>query len=397
MVVTVSRERIIRFRLHAHHLDQRLTRARLLDAAGACGVQDSPPGSALLALHARVRDITADRVDHSLADDKSLLRSWSMRGAPFHFPSADLPVFTTGVLPPTEAALRQFVLGAGPSVDELDLTITEAADLTEAEIRDVLSGRRLPIGELGTELAGRIAPHLTKKQRAVWEREGPHAAGQPVGEAVVHFYMRILTLRQVVCFAPRDGGKAPFVLLGEWLDDPVPDLEPEAARAELLRRYLRCHGPSTKADFAGWLGVRAGDAKAWWDLAGDEMIEVDSGRRTWLLGADLDGLRSAPAVEGVRLLPPRDPYTQARDRATLVDRKHHREVWRPAGDPGTVLVDGEIAGVWRTRKRGKDSAVTVTTFAELPARTAQRVTAEAEKVAALRGAASAEVELAVLG
>ena len=44
-----------------------------------------------------------------------------MRGSPFYFPTADAPVFTTGVLPPTEEATRRFILGAGQSVDRLGL------------------------------------------------------------------------------------------------------------------------------------------------------------------------------------------------------------------------------------------------------------------------------------
>ena len=279
MAVKVSRDDVIAFRLHAQHLTERLGEHGLLDAAGSCGVQNSPPGSALLALHARVRNLSQERVDEAVAEDKSLLQSWCMRGSPFYFPTADAPVFTTGVLPPTEEATRRFILGAGQSVDKLGLGLTEAVELTGAEIGDVLTGRRLAIDELGAELAGRIARKLSRKQRDIWEQEGPYAAGQPLGEAVVHFCIRILTLQKVVCFAPRDGNKAPFVLVDEWLDDPIPDTAPTTARAELLRRYLRCYGPSTRADFAAWLGVRAGDTGPWWSLVEDEMTEVEAAAR----------------------------------------------------------------------------------------------------------------------
>src|SRR5262245_22528360 len=157
MAVKVSRDDVIAFRLHAQRLTERLGEQGLLDAAGLCGVQNSPPGSALLALHARVRNLSQDRVDEAVAEDKSLLQSWCMRGSPFYFPTADAPVFTTGVLPPTEEAMRQFILGAGPSVDKLGLGLTETVALTGAEIGDVLTGRRLAIDELGAELAERIA------------------------------------------------------------------------------------------------------------------------------------------------------------------------------------------------------------------------------------------------
>lgn len=393
----VSGDDVIAFRLHAQHLTERLGEDGLLEAAGGAGVQNSPPGSALLALHARMHNLTQERFDAAVSEDRSLLQSWCMRGAPFYVPTADAPVFTTGVLPPTEDAMRQFLLGVGPAVDRLGLSLTEAVDLAGAEIGDVLTGRRLTIAELGTEVANRIARRLPPQQRDIWEHEGPYAAGQPLGEAVVHFCVRILTLQRVVCFAPRDGNTAPFVLVDEWLGEPIPDIDPEAARAELLRRYLHSYGPSTRADFAGWLGVRAGDAGPWWSPVEDEMTQVEYGRRTWVLTEDLDALRSlrsAPTPKGVRLLPPSDPYTQLRDRETIVDRQHHRDVWKTVGAPGTVLTDGRITGIWRPRKSGRKLTITVTTFGPLPARTEKSLQAEAEQVATLRGASSVEIAYA---
>jgi hypothetical protein len=386
-----SRGDVIAFRLHAHHLTERLDERGLLGAAGACGVQNSPPGSALLALHARVRNLTQERLDEAVAKDKSLLQSWSMRGAPFYFPISDAPIFTGGVLPPTEEAMRQFILGVGPAVDRLGLSVADAVELTGAQIGDVLAGRRLAIGELGVELATRIADTLSTKQRTIWEEEGPHAAGQPLGEAVVHFCIRILTLQGVVCFAPREGNKAPFILVSEWLGSSIPDSDPKATRAELLRRYLHCYGPSTRADFAAWLGVRTGDADPWWSPIEKEMTQVDFDRTSWILTDDLDALRSPPTPKGSRLLPPRDPYTQLRDRETIVDKKHHREVWMPVGDPGTILVDGGIAGVWRPRKSGRNLAISIKTFGSLPARNKKALQDEAEQVAQVRGASLTDI------
>lgn len=96
---------------------------------------------------------------------------------------------------------------------------------------------------------------------------------------------------------------------------------------------------------------------------------------------------------GVRLLPPHDPYRRSRDRDTIVDRKHHRDLWKATGDPGTVLVDGEVIGVWRPRKSGRDLTITITTFDVLPTRAKKPLHAEAERIAALRGASSTNVEV----
>jgi hypothetical protein len=391
--VKVSRDDVIAFRLNAHHLTERLGEHGLLDAAGRCGIQNSPPGSALLALHARVRYFTQQQLDEAVAEDKSLLQSWSMRGAPFYFPTSRAAAFTTGVLPPTEEAMRHFILGVGPAVDQLGMSLTEAVEMAGAEVGDVLAGRRLAIGELGAEIAERIARKLPKNQRDTWKKEGPYAAGQPLGEAVVHFCLRILTLQGVVCFAPRAGNKAPFVLVEEWLGRSIPAIDPADARADLLRRYLHGYGPSTRADFAAWLGVRAGDAGSWWNLVEDELTQVDFVGLAWILTEDLDPLKSAPAPEGVRLLPPRDPYTQLRDRATIVDAGHNREVWRPSGDPGTVLAYGRIAGTWRPRKSGRKMTITIKSFGSLKDRDIKSLQAEAEQIAVLRGASSVDLKV----
>ncbi|MCU1512420.1 MAG: hypothetical protein JWO34_2260 [Arthrobacter sp.] len=364
----------------------------LLDAAGRCGIQNSPPGSALLALHARVQNLTQEQVADAVAEEKSLLQTWCMRGSPFYFPASDAPVFTTGVLPPTEEAMRHLVSGVEQALDKLKMSLPEAVQLTGAEIGNVLSGRRLAIGELGAEIATRIARRLPKRQRDIWEETGPYAPGQPLGEGVVHFCVRILALQRVVCFAPRAGNKTPCVLVDEWLGRPIPDIDPQLARAELLRRYLRCYGPSTRGDFAAWAGIHAGDTDPWWSLVGAELTRVEFGGTSWILTEDLDALRSAPTPKGVRLLPPHDPYTQMRDRETIVDRKYHREVWQTVGEPGTLLAAGRIAGTWRTRKSGRKLTITIKTFASLPDRDKKSLQGEAEQVVLLRGASSVDVE-----
>lgn len=389
MVERVARDTVVAYRLGAHHLTERVSEDLLSAVAGTCGVQNSPPGSALLALHARMENLGRAGLDAAI-EGRQLLQTWSMRGAPFYVPTADAAVFTTGVLPPSEDAVRHFLLGLGPAVDELGMSVAEAVDLTRSEVENVLSGRRLVIGPLGAEIGTRIAAHLPPRQRATWEAEGPYAAGQPLGEAVVHFCLRVLTLEGMVCFAPREGNKAPFVLVEEWLGQALPAMSAERARAELLRRHLHSYGPSTRAGFAAWLGVRAGDVDPWWSLMADELTEVDYGGSAWLLTEDLDGLHAARVPTGVRLLPPRDPYTQARDRETLVDKAHHRQVWTTVGDPGTVLIDGAIVGTWRPRKRGRTLTVSVTPFDALADRHRRAIEEAAEAIGPLRGAASVE-------
>jgi hypothetical protein len=389
----VDTDRVVAFRVAAHHLHERLGRGSLMEAAGACAVQDSPPGSALVALQARVDGVGADTVDDAV-DQRSLFHTWAMRGSPFFFPTADLAVFTTGVLPPDEQARRRLVAGVGPALDRLGMSLDEATDRTRSVVGDVLAGRRLAINELGAELAQAIARDLSPATRRSWEEEGPYAAGQPRGEGVVHFCLRILTLERVVCFAHRDGRTLPFALTDEWLGRHPAEVDAEVARAETARRYLRCYGPSTRAHLAGWLGIASGDAQPWWSAIEAELTEVDvDGADRWALTEDLGALNSPADATGVRMLPPRDPLLQLRDRQLLVpDKKLRRRIWKTVGEPGTVLVDGRLAATWRPRKSGRELSITVESFAELSSTQRRQIEEESQPLAALRGCTSVEVD-----
>ncbi len=262
--------------------------------------------------------------------------------------------------------------------------LTDIVALMRRDVGEVLAGRQLPIGPLGAELAERIAPEMP----AAWREEGPYAPGQPLGEGVVHFCLRILTLEGVLCFAERSGNKSPFALVTDLLGDPLPTVDRDTARAELARRYLRCYGPSTQRDFAYWSGVH--DAGPWWRLIADEIEPVQfAGREAWILTEDRDSLKAAPDPHGVRLLPPRDPYIQLRDRETVVAGKHHREIWRTVGEPGTVLADGRIVATWRARKKGRRLTVTLQPLKALGAR--QQIAGEAQRVAVPKGCSDADV------
>ncbi|WP_256465182.1 DNA glycosylase AlkZ-like family protein [Tsukamurella sp. PLM1] len=74
--------------------------------------------------------------------------------------------------------------------------------------------------------------------------------------------------------------------------------------------------------------------------------------------------------------------------------ERQREVWRAVGEPGTVLLDGRIAGTWRPRKRGKRLTLTVTAFGRLTKAERAAIVGEAESIAPLRGAATVDVEFA---
>lgn len=389
MTVTVDLARVRAFRTTRHHLAERRPRAGLLTVAGACGIQNTPPWAAGVALGARLDGFTLDGFARAVGTDRVLAQSWCMRGAPFFFPTRDFDVFTTGLLPETERDIRAFVLGVEPALDLLEMSAIEAVDRTEATLPRILAGRRLAIDELGKESADAIGEHLPQERRRTWNAPGPYAAGQPLGEAVVHFALRISTLKQTICFAPRSGNKAPFVLTSEWLGSGRPGPEPDEARRELLRRYLRRYGPSTSTGFSAWAGISAEQAAGSWGLLSEELARVKGGpeESTWILADDAATLADASVPDTVRLLPPSDPYLRQRDRGTiLADAASHRVLWRTVGAPGAVLRAGRVVGVWNAWKQGKRLDLTVRPFETMPEKVRTAVAAEADALALLRGA-----------
>ncbi|MFD0585953.1 DNA glycosylase AlkZ-like family protein [Dactylosporangium darangshiense] len=158
----------------------------------------------------------------------------------------------------------------------------------------------------------------------------------------------------------------------------------------LIRTYLRILGPATAGDVAKYLGTTATALKSAWP---DDLSEISvDGRSAWLPHEHVDALLSAPAIRGVRLLPPSDPFLQARDRAVLVpDKAQSKEVWRILGNPGVLLLDGEIAGTWRARVVRKRLELTLTPWLPLSAQTRREIETEAQSVAAARALPAAEV------
>lgn len=391
--VVADREQVLAFRLASHHLAARLPPGSLLVAAGACGVQDSPPGSAALALHARVAGLKPADVAHALAS-KAVLMAMSLRGAPCLFPTADAAAFNTGLLPDDEESLRFFIQGAGQGLERVGMSATELVDLTAKAMARVLDGRTMTKDELGVEIGSRIAGELDAGRREAWRSASLYVPGQFLGESLVRFAMYAVSLQGRFCYVPRQDNKSRFTLTDRWLGAQLLAADAGKARAELVRRYLHCYGPSTAKHFAQWAGISPAQASRAWALVEYELSAVDfEGKKTWLLRDDVASLLSPQAAAGVRFLPPHEPLLQMRDRETLVPAKSwHRKLWRTVGNPGIVLVDGEAVAAWRSRKSGKRMDISVEQFDVIPGEKRQEIEAEAATLAPYSGCVSARVE-----
>jgi hypothetical protein len=181
----------------------------------------------------------------------------------------------------------------------------------------------------------------------------------------------------------------------DWLRGEADELDVAAARAELVRRFLHCYGPSTPQRFADWTARSLRDAKDAFELVAGELAEVEvHDGRAWVLAGDLNELESPPEPAGTRLLPVADPFLQQRDRATLLtDELARKRLWRPVGGPGAVLVDGNVKATWRARVSRTQLRVTVEPFKRLARRDVEQIEQEAARLAPFRGCEAIEVAI----
>ena len=164
-----------------------------------------------------------------------------------------------------------------------------------------------------------------------------------------------------------------------------PSIDPEDARLELARRFLHWHGPATPRRLALFTGVEPADATVTWRAIEPELaaVAIDGfAERRWLLARDLEGLRGAEPIHGVRLLPMDDPFAKYDHEFLLADdalrARSLPKVGRSPGYlPGAVLVDGEIVGAWQRQQR----KVTIHPFPGEALRAATREAIEAESLA----------------
>jgi hypothetical protein len=218
---------------------------------------------------------------------------------------------------------------------------------------------------------------LLAKVRSLSRIDRPKEARHDMPEPLY----RAIGLAGAACIVEGRGQDSVLASVDQWLGKEPPTSDAAAPRAELVRRFLHCYGPSTPRRFAEWTGRSLRDAKAAFELVDRELVEVRVAEgRAWLLSSDQKAMESPPRPSGVRLIPSQDPYLQQRDRTVLLeDDVARKRLWRPVRGPGAVLVDGEIVGAWHARKAGSLLQVGVEPF---PPAKCQRPHADRKRVGA---------------
>src|SRR5918995_854717 len=164
----VSAEQAGAYRVAAHHLHDRLPARSLVDAAATSGIQDTPPGSAAVALAARVDRLRPSDVEEALLDDRSLIRLMGLRGAAHVVPRRDGTVFGPGALAADEESLREQLQGSWPALEARDWTALEALGVVVGALAGVVAAARHELVRRFVHAFGPAGP----RQFAAWTGMG---------------------------------------------------------------------------------------------------------------------------------------------------------------------------------------------------------------------------------
>ncbi len=157
------------------------------------------------------------------------------------------------------------------------------------------------------------------------------------------------------------------------------DVDVDAARDHLVRRYLGAFGPASRNDIASWAGVRVAHVAPALDRLRLRAFRAED-------GAELLDLPRAPLPDGktpapVRFLPTWDAVLLVHARRTGVLPERYRPLVFSNKNPPSVptfLVDGAVAGTWRYEK-GK---IELSPFERLGRGILRELRDEAERLAA---------------
>jgi hypothetical protein len=358
-------ERALAWRMGRHHLVHRAPPGDLVRVTARLGgVHAQVMSSAELSLGARLDGLDRRAVARALWERRSLVKLWAMRG-------------TLHLLPATELGLWLAALGthtrdgnAWPEMEVLSQAVARALD-----------GRWLTREELaaGVERLTGVGVY------GEWVRSNWGS------------YLKAVSFRGGLCFAPSTGGRVRFSAPETWLAGGRGDRgrldrpDPQAALREVTRRYLGAYAPATAADLGRWWGVGPSRGRRMLAELGEEAVEVDvEGERAWVLAHDVEAMASAAPPPVARLLPAFDPWVvgSSRDNAALLDPRHRARVHRGQGWISPVLlVNGRMAGVWRHARRNDRIEVELAPFEPLPAWTRLQLEIDAERLAGFLGGA----------
>ena len=318
-----------------------------------CGVQAQLLPAAELALWARVEGLKQADLRGPLFKERTLFRTWSMRGTLHIFPSSEFPMYIGALKTRTGYREGAWLRYFGVSLEEIDRII--------ATIGKALTTAPMTKKELAEKVSRSQGAHLKEKLLSGW------------GE-----FLKPAAYNGLLACGPDSDGEATYVRADRWLGIE-PDKDTDESMKDVLRHYLLSYGPASHEDFARWWGTQPAPARRLFKSIEDELLQVDvEGYSAWILRKDLEALEDGPLTSQVRLLPNFDSYIMGfRPRSAFVPDEKVGLVFRPqAWISPVLLVGGKIAGIWERKKNKGRDELRINLFARLSGNQREELTEE---------------------
>jgi hypothetical protein len=320
-----------------------------------CGLQAQVLTAAALGIRARSSALSVEDVRMALHQDRSVVRTWLMRGT-LHLVAADDLRWMLAILGPVLAS------GRGRRRRQLGLE-PETLERGAAAIRRILA-QEGPLTRY--EIVDRLVHHGVTLD--------------PKTQAPMHL-IQYAGLQGILCLGPdRTGGEPTYVLLDDWIGR-APAKRPHGA--ELAQRYFQAFGPATPDDFAAWSGLPAALARAAVTEARVSLEQLTVEERPAFIAKHTIAVHPpAGGGKSVRLVPAFDTYLLGyRRRDLAVPPALERRLQRGGGwiHPA-VIVNGRVIGAWGLRQSGKTARITVETLQPITGAVRRAVEAEASDI-----------------
>ncbi|MGN9785477.1 DNA glycosylase AlkZ-like family protein [Nonomuraea sp. ZG12] len=348
MTIQVTWPQILAWRLRRQFVSGPGASGAVEVAGRLCGVQAQVPSSAQLAVAVRSAEPDPGGVDRALWADRTLVKTWLMRGGTLHLvPAGDLADHCSAL-----STLRFWEKGSWQRGH--GVTAAEMAAIIEA-VPQVLGDVPKTRQELVDAVVGLTGDtHLREALTSGWG-----------------VLLKPLSRLGELCYGPPSEGRVTFTAPRHWLRGWPAELPPqEEAGLRVARAFLAAHGPATPEMFDAWLfggTARKAVLKGWFrDLAPElTEVEADDGRTPLALTAHLDALTATRPSDEVHLLPGFDQFILAAPRAleALIPAAVKTKVSRQAGWISPVVIyRGRVTGVWEA----KDGQVATDLFEPVP-------------------------------
>lgn len=348
----------------------------LVDAIASRPGFFGPNPVAFLSIAARRKSAHLGDLEEALLNDRSLVRATAFRTSLLLMSAADYPIYFRALLP----------LLKNIGMDKL-----ASFDITEAHLQKF--ARCL-------EEANFVLP---QSHEALMRLLFTNASRRPHVDAERLIIRKLCDLGILIRAATKGwkGNDFTYALTKNWLSEIQLGCEnPEAARTETIRRYLRAYGPATAEDIGWWTGLPLIQVQRSILHLRREAVRIPvDGYKEDLIGLreTVDLMRSPPQTpEVIQFLPPWDPYTFGWvQRRRVIDKEWMSWVFDVLGNSAATIVEaGKVIGVWQFR----DSAVNILElhiFAPYAAKK-REVFKKAEEFAGILGELSAASTINIL-